>query len=96
VGVGGSPALTKGERTNHLYDCSAKFKGDASIHPRWPTVSHQLIEDVNVLQIKWFDWLIISPMAWVISQSVVQGDWFWMIITYMCFLRYAHGRKEYV
>ena len=24
----------KGECTNHLYDCSAEFKGDASIHPR--------------------------------------------------------------
>ena len=47
-------------------------------------------------EVRWYDLLVIMPFAYVISQSILQGNWFWLLFAYMFFIRYAHGRKEYV
>jgi len=46
--------------------------------------------------IKFYDFIIISPFAWIISQSVLHGNPFWLLIGYVFFLQYAYKRREYV
>ena len=45
--------------------------------------------------IKLYDFLIISPFAWVISQSALHGNLLWLGISYCFFLQYAYMRREY-
>jgi hypothetical protein len=46
--------------------------------------------------IKWFDYFILMPFAYIISQSIIYGNWWWIIIAYAFFINYAHSRREHV
>lgn len=45
-------------------------------------------------EIKLYDYMIISPFAWVISQSLITGNILFMILAYSLFMTYAHKRRE--
>jgi len=47
-------------------------------------------------KLKIYDLLVISPFAYVISQSIISGNWVWVFVAYAFFINYAYGRREYV
>ena len=44
--------------------------------------------------IKIYDLAIITPFAWIMSQSILTGSIFWFLISYACFVNYAMMRRE--
>lgn len=51
--------------------------------------------DKQTPAVKFYDLLIISPFAWVISQSALSGNIIFLALTYGIFLQYAYKRREY-
>ena len=41
------------------------------------------------------DYLVIGPLAWVISQSILYGGIFWGIIAFVMFNQYVSRRIEW-
>jgi len=41
------------------------------------------------------DYLVISPLAWVMSQSILYGGIFWGIVALVMFNQYAARRVEW-
>jgi len=46
--------------------------------------------------IKFYDFIIISPFAWIISQSALHGNYMWIVVAYIFFLQYAYKRRELI
>lgn len=44
--------------------------------------------------IKPYDWFIITPAAWLMSQSILSGQVFWFLLGYFFFINYAIWRRE--
>ena len=51
--------------------------------------------DQKTPTVKLYDLMIISPFAWVISQSLITGNILFMLLAYSLFMTYAYKRREY-
>jgi hypothetical protein len=41
------------------------------------------------------DYLVISPFAWVMSQSIIHMDVFWLFVAWWMFNLYAYKRRSW-
>ena len=44
--------------------------------------------------IRWYDYTVIMPLAWLMSQSFIKGNLFFGILTYCVFVAYSIKRKK--